>query len=155
MADYSGVWQKLHSFVINQEDRDILYLLIHNKLSIPERLHRIKVRRNPYCLSCPNTVCDVVHYFCLCCKTERCWSWLKLKIFHYCPSQISDWDLLNLFIPNTPFLKEILWMIGIYVSYAWRAIEKGNKGLCVEKFFGFLSFKYKEDINLLSDRFNI
>ena len=80
-------------------------------------------------------------------------SWLKLKIFHYCPSQISDWDLLNLFIPNTPFLKEILWMIGTYVSYAWRAIEKGNKGLCVEKFFGFLSFKYKEDRNLLSDRF--
>ena len=46
-------------------------------------------------------------------------------------------------------------MIGIYVSCAWRAIERGNKGLCVEKFFGFLSFKYKEDRNLLSDRFNI
>ena len=41
--DYNLTWSRLHSPVVDARARDVLYLLIHNKLPVPERLFRICV----------------------------------------------------------------------------------------------------------------
>ena len=57
--------------------------------------------------------------------------------------QNSDWDILNLHFPKNRNEMKIVWMIAIFVSYVWE--NSSNIGeLSKEKFFGFLTFKYKE-----------
>ena len=39
--DYSVAWKRLHSPVVDGKARDVLFLLLHNKLPVKERLFRI------------------------------------------------------------------------------------------------------------------
>ena len=48
-VDYGPVWRRIHSPVVHAEARDLLYLLVHNKLPVPERLFIIGLRLDPYC----------------------------------------------------------------------------------------------------------
>ena len=44
-----------------------IYLLLHNKLPVAERLFRIGFKNDPYCLNCPQAVkADVEHFLCQC-----------------------------------------------------------------------------------------
>ena len=73
--DYQKVWQRLHDHVVEPRARDTLFLLLHNKLPVPERLFRIRLRNDPYCLSCDGAeVADLEHFFCSCHKVGRIWS---------------------------------------------------------------------------------
>ena len=85
VLDYKLVWKRLHSPVVNPEARDVLFLLIHNKLPVLERLFRIGVKQDPYCLHCAGAeVADLEHFFCACVRTRQCWSWVRLKILGLC-----------------------------------------------------------------------
>ena len=55
----------------------------------------------------------------------------------------SNWELLNFFLPRTQFEEEIVWLISIYVNYVWNIVFIGDSEIKLEKFFGFLKFKYK------------
>ena len=123
-VDYTKIWKLLHEYVPS-EHVDIMLRLLHDKLPVPERLFRIGVMANPYCLSCPGQqIADKVHVLTHCLRIRRCWSWLRAKIagisqgMHQC----SDWDLLHIRLPNSMTQREI----------------------CLEKLFGFLTFKYRE-----------
>ena len=50
--DYGTVWKRLHSTVVDDKARDVLFLLLHNKLPVKERLFRIGMKHDPYCLKC-------------------------------------------------------------------------------------------------------
>merc|ERR1712240_476423 len=50
--DYKLTWSRLQSSVMDARARDVMYILIHNKLPVPERLFRIRVKNDPYCLIC-------------------------------------------------------------------------------------------------------
>ena len=78
IVDFSIAWKRLHTSKLSSEESGCLYLLINNKLPVPERLHRISVRDTPYCVLCPGLiVSDVLHYFCSCLRTRGVWSWIK------------------------------------------------------------------------------
>ena len=116
--DYSNVWRRLHSPVLHAEARDVLFLLVHNKLPVPERLFRIRLRQDPYCQYCPGAeISDLEHFFCSCEKTRQGWSWLKLKFLGMCDQNLvaSNWKLLNLFIPGTRFEQEVIWRVGNFL----------------------------------------
>ena len=56
-------------------------MLIHNKLLVLERLFRIEVKQDPYCLHCAGAeVADIEHFFSACVRTRQCWSWVRLNI---------------------------------------------------------------------------
>ena len=96
LLDYSSVWKRLFGHVLDARARDTLFLLIHNKLPVTERLFRIGLNQDPYCRFCVGAeVCDVEHFFCSCVKTRQAWSWVRLKILDLCGQglQISNWDL--------------------------------------------------------------
>ena len=56
---------------------------------------------------------------------------------------LNNWELLHLLVPDTLYEEEIIWLIGNYISYAWSTSYVRNKVLKVEKFFGFLAYKYE------------
>ena len=56
---------------------------------------------------------------------------------------MSDWDILNLFLPVSEFDKEVVWIISSYVIFIWDNIFVRNADVKLEQFFGFLTYKYK------------
>ena len=150
--DYKLIWKRLESPFIGAEVRDAMFLLIHDKLPVPERLFRIGVRLDPYCLHCPGAeVADVEHFFCSCVRTRQCWSWTRLKILGLCEQRLgcSNWELLNFVLPKTKYEPGIVWLISSYVGYVWEQCYVRESGVVLEKFFGFLTFKYENsDVSL-------
>ena len=145
-VDYTLAWNRLQSSAVEWEARDILLKLIHNKLSLPERLNRIGVININQCSYCTNPgTADIVHFFAGCGRIERCWSWLKLKLLDICPviRQCSNWEILNLVFPKTKFEMEITWLVSLYIDYSWKHFLSVQTDIHLEKFFGFLQFKYK------------
>ena len=121
-VDYKLVWKRLDNPGIDSDVRNVMFLLIHNKLPVTERLFRIGVKVDPYCSHCPGAeVDDVEHFFCYCVRTRQCWSWIRLKISELCGQGLrsSNWELLNFVLPKTQFEQGMLWLIGSYVHYAW------------------------------------
>ena len=46
-------------------------------------------------------------------------------------------------VPETQYEQEMIWLIGNFISYAWNNSYVRNRVVKVEKFFGFLTYKYK------------
>ena len=59
----------------------------------------------------------------------------------------SNWELLNLILPSTQFEKEMVWLLSNFVGYVWTTSYVGDSVVKLDKFFGFLTFKYKTDKN--------
>ena len=119
-VDYEPVWKRLHSQVVGPEVRDILFLLIHNKLPVPERLFRIGLKQDPYCQYCEGAeVPDLEHFFCSCVRIRQSWSSMRMRILGLCDQGLmsSNWELVNLFLPSTQSEQEIVWLIGNFVWY--------------------------------------
>ena len=56
---------------------------------------------------------------------------------------VTDWDVINLFFPNSSCGQEILWLVSTYVLYVWETVHIKKKEVEPDKFFGFLTFKFK------------
>ena len=83
--DYIPVWRRLGSDVFDPVVKDVLLLLIHNKLPTAERLGRIGVADSRVCKVCPGGIVeDVVHYFCECSRVESAWSWVRSRVGFRC-----------------------------------------------------------------------
>ena len=124
-----------------------MYLLIHNKLAVPERLFRIGFRDNPFCSVCPGDIpADLVHFFCLCSRTNNCWRWLRSAMVNMSPvlNFCSDWQLLNLDFPSNNQENQITWLISTFVDLVWTEFIHTQNGLLdLGKVFGYLTFKYR------------
>ena len=146
--EYGNVWTRLHNPVVEVRARDVLYLLVHNKLPVPERLFRIRLKPDPYCQFCESAeIADVEHLCCLCEKTSMAWAWVRGKLVGIGGQQqqnLDDWDLLNLFFISCDYDKEIVWLISSYVLYVWENVFVRGAEVKLEKFFGFLTYKYRE-----------
>ena len=61
--DYGVAWRRLHSTVVDIKARDVMFLLLHNKLPVKERLFRIRVKPDPYCIRCAQAeICDIEQF---------------------------------------------------------------------------------------------
>ena len=58
-------------------------------------------------------------------------------------TDVSDWDIINLFFPNTSRAREILWLVSNYILYVWETVHIKKQEVKLDKFFGFLTFKFK------------
>ena len=147
--DYSLTWSRLHNAVVDARARDVMYLLIHNKLPVPERLFRIRVKNDPYCQSCVGAeVADVEHFFAKCEGVCDAWSLLKGEILRVgrFGSGVDDWRILNLMFPKSRFETELTWLVSSYVLYVWDSVHVRGVDVRAEQFFGFLTFKHTNKI---------
>ena len=144
---YSNVWRLVNLPVLSSSTRDILYLLIHNKLPIRERMFRVGSINDPYCLFCEDApVCDLEHYFCFCKTVQNLWSEVRHSLILLVGSDTPNSSLLNLTFPPCTAEKEIVWLVGHYVEKVWISLFKtGSSLIKKEEFFGYLRFKFKAD----------
>ena len=146
---YKDVWRRLSSEVLSAVAKDTLFLLVHNKLPVKERLFRIGLAVDPYCDYCPGgVICNVEHFFSTCCRVSHVWGWVRGRLLEMLGSsaQCSNWELLNLFLPSSNSDKESVWLVGTYVAKVWEeTFVRGRSWLRAEQFFGFLRFKYRSD----------
>ena len=115
---YGRIWQLCMSSVLTASAHDVSYLLLHNKLAVPDRLFRIGVRADPYCDECPGAVLsDCEHFFCSCTRVMGSWVWVKSVLL----------DLLGIYdMPNGQILgyrfqksikeNEVVWLLGNYLN---------------------------------------
>ena len=144
--DYSTAWKRLHSPVVDGKARDVLFLLLHNKLPVKERLFRIGLSNDPYCNKCAAAeVNDIVHFFCTCEAVWNTWSWLKRQVLQLgnMDASVVDEDVVNLLYVNSIHDAEIVRLVSTYVLYVWEMVHVRRLEVKLDKFFGFLTFKYK------------
>ena len=111
--DYSTAWRRLHSPVVDCKAKDLLFLLLHNKLPVKERLFRIGLGHDPYCVKCAGAeVSDIEHFFCSCEAVDNTWSWLKRQVVQWgqMGAGVEDWEILNLFFVSSGHNAEIVWL---------------------------------------------
>ena len=73
------------------------------------------------------------------------WSWLKRQVVRLgkMDMTVEDEEIVNLCFANSSCEEEIVWLISSYVLYAWETIHFKKQEVKQDKFFGFLTFKYK------------
>ena len=69
---------------------------------------------------------------------------MKVVEFARCAQTVSDWDLLNLFLPDSEMDLEAVWLISSYVIFIWENIFMKSAEVKLEQFFGFLTYKYRK-----------
>jgi len=156
--DYSIAWKRLHDPVVDSLSRDVLFLLLHNKLPVKERLFRIGINHDPYCLKCAGAeVHDIVHFFCTCETVCNTWVWLRGQVVQLGQMRVDvdDWDVVNLLFPKSSRDSEIVWLITSYVSYVWEMVHVRKSKVKLDKFFGYLTFKYKMHQMTSPDQINL
>ena len=145
--DYSLAWSRLHCSVVEARARDVMYLLIHNKLPVQERLFRIRLKNDPYCQRCPGAeIADMEHYFSKCEGIVGAWTVVKNEILRFGKFKtiVDDWMILNLMFPKSRLDKELTWLVSSYVWYVWDSVHVRGSDVRAGQFFGYLRFKYKE-----------
>ena len=58
-------------------------------------------------------------------------------------ADMNDWDLVNLLYPKSSNDTEIVWLVSCYVLFVWETVFVKKLEVKRDKFFGFLTFKYK------------
>ena len=149
---FSLVWTRLLHASLSAELREFLYLIVHGKIPVKERLFRINLALDPYCDYCfgvveaSDAVGDFQHYFCSCLKVTHVWSSIRSIIHKLHNSVLLDCDILFLNFTQTKFDAEITWLLGAYLLYTWRWIQdNGNETIDKDQLFGFLRFKFKSE----------
>ena len=124
--DYGVAWRRLHSTVVDVKARDVMFLLLHNKLPVKVRLFSIRLKPDPYCLRCAQAeIYDIIHFFCGCELVSNTWSWLKRQVVRLgrMAQNVADWDVINLFFPNSRRGREITWLVSTYILYVWETVN--------------------------------
>ena len=63
-----------------------------------------------------------------------------------------DWEIVNLCFVSSRHDTEIVWLVSSYVLYVWEMVHIKKLEVKLDKFFGFLTFKYKMDQAISPDR---
>ena len=149
---FSEVWRRLLHSSLSSDIREFLFLLVHRKIPVKERLFKIRLSPDPYCDSClgvldaSDAVEDFQHFFCSCMKVSHVWSSIRSIINQLHHAVPPDRDILLLNFSKTKFDTEITWLLGAYLHYIWRWIhDNGNETVDKDQLFGYLRFKFKED----------
>ena len=147
-VDFKPVWNRLFCPLLSLEEREIQFLIIHKKLPVSDRLFQIGMKNDPYCLYCPGAVIgDIEHFFSSCVRTQLAWNRLKTKLLQLCSGCLltSNAELLSFFLPVGSREPEFVWLIGKFSFYAWTTVFIKDSDVKIDKFIGFLKFKFKNE----------
>ena len=135
-SSMSLAWRRYCQPSLCAEIREILFLLLHRKLPVKERLFSIKIVDDPFCDQCCETdepsdlICDLEHFFCQCNNVIEVWGEIRGVIRNLLQSFSSDVDLTTLSFPNSIFDEEITWLLGSYFHYVWNNVHVRRAAIC-------------------------
>ena len=146
-SDMTLVWRRLTFLAYTRQIHEVSFLMIHNKLPVQERLFRIQLSKDPYCLMCSGAeIQDIPHVFISCDKVLTYWGWTRdLCLSLLGNMNVDEESILKFHWPRSCKDREICWLIGHYAFIVWDMLFRRKLSEVNEKeFFGFLKFKYKE-----------
>ena len=93
-----NAWENTNHDFLSSSERELLFLLLHDKLPVKERLFRIGQAVDPYCCLEQNiaVVCDVDHLFCSCLRVAELWRRLAYLVRSLLDCKSSDSCLIRL-----------------------------------------------------------
>jgi hypothetical protein len=115
VLDYKLVWKRLQTPVVNPEARDVLFLLIYNWSEAASLLPSLWVL----------VLGEVEDYGVV---------WQRVAVFQLGITQL---DIAKYTV--------WVWLRSNFVRYVWTTCYVGDSDVKLEKFFGFMTFKYKMD----------
>ena len=145
---WNVVFERLWYPVLEPPVQSLMFLLVHNILPVRARLKRLNMANSDKCLEEDDMVADVEHVFCKCSRTREAWQWIRWKVttdLIPVTFQIpSDFELIHLCF-ESPNEKEIVWLIGSYVSLAWDFLHRSAGHLVVDRMKSELQQLYREN----------
>ena len=141
----SGVWKRISSTLLASSAHEIVFMMIHNKLPVKERLFRVRMSNDPYCDYCPGAeICDSYHFFCTCGRVSDVWDYVYQLCLQLLGRNCSSSELIRFYLPKSKGEKEVTWLLSIYVEKVWNdLVRKGDPKLKSGEVFGYLRFKYR------------
>ena len=148
-VSFSLAWKRLWYDSLSVEDRETVYLLIHRKLPVRERLFRIKMEADPYCVNCLDgnghaLICDFEHFFCKCENVIQMWKCIQEIMFDILQKHVSNHDALSLLFPSSSFEADLVWLLGSFFGLIWKWHHVKGDNISCAQLFGFLKFKYRK-----------
>ena len=142
-ASFAHSWKNLQHDCLGSQERELVFLLVHDKLPVRERLFRIGLANDPYCVWClqhnVTAICDIEHFFCSCSRVADLWNPVSALIRRLLDSQTENGLIirLNMMVRRCP---GVVWIVAAYISSIWK---NGDGGICAAELFGYLKFKFK------------
>ena len=140
--DWPLIWKRVNSGVLQPSARNILFLIVHEKLATRERGHRIlgHIYESPLCQSCFREPETIMHKIALCKHVKEAWDSLRelmesidqLVLFE------SDHSLLNLCFTRLLEEDTILWLLGEYVCFINTEVIINSRIATRQNLFGHL-----------------
>ena len=62
---------------------------------------------------------------------------------------LTDIDLISLFLPSNGHNRELVWLLVKFIYYVWSTVRERETEVKVDKLYGFLKWKYKNERDLL------
>ena len=118
---YSAAWVRINLHLLRSVEKETLFLLVHNKLPLRERIFRIGLAADPYCVHCDDAIiCDAEHFFCSCSRVEEVWQPLKHIILRMVGiGNVSNSDLIKFLYPSCNQENEVIWLVANYIFKVW------------------------------------
>ena len=144
-SSFSAVWKRISSTLLPSSSHEIVFMLIHNKLPVKERLFRVRMVNDPYCDYCPGAeTCDLDHFFCSCERVRDEWNWVCQVSLQLLGDNLPSSELIRFKLPKSNGEKEVIWLLGHFVEKVWNdLVRRGNPSLKAGEMFGYLKFKYR------------
>ena len=143
--DWSQVWRRLQSPMLEPRAREVLFMLINNIIANRDRLHnKFNMVPSPNCLHC-NVLQDNVHLFSECVLVRESWFWVRQRILGILPNTnrtTSNFEFLNLMFDSDRMNGEVIWILGIYVQLVWDVVICKKKHLKLETTKSEYEMKY-------------
>ena len=143
--DWSQVWRRLQSPMLEPRAREVLFMLINNIIANRDRLHnKFHMAPSPNCLIC-NVLHDNVHLFSECVLVREAWFWVRQRILGILPNShrtTSNFEFLNLMFDSDRMDGEVIWILGVYVQLVWDVVICKKKYLKLETMKSEYEMKY-------------
>ena len=133
-VDWSQVWRRLQSPMLEPGAREVFFLLINNIVANKDRLFKkFHMVQSADCHLC-HVLHDNVHLFCECVLVRECWFWIRQRLLGMLPGlgRISNFEFLNLMFEIDTMESEIIWILGVYVQLVWELVVCKKKALKLE-----------------------
>ena len=145
-CDWSVVWSRLDSPVLDPSAREFMFMIINNIVPNRERLFmKMNMVDNPGCLKC-HVREDNVHLFTECILVNEAWFWVRSRVLTLVPencSKTSNFEFLNLIFEKHVMDLEIVWLLGTVVAFIWNEKIVRKRKVNLEHLKGHLKLEYR------------
>ena len=147
-VDWSLVWNRLDSPILEPRSREYLFLIVNNIVPNRERLFdKMHMVASPNCLVCGVRE-DNTHLFTECVSVRETWGWVRNRLLRLLPedcAQTSNFEFINLMFSKHLMENEAVWLIGIFIHFVWTEKLQKKRFVSIEHCIGHAKLCYKEN----------